>query len=79
MYSARPIVVCHLASISCGADEVSKAAEETPKDNFYTIIFKDGPVSIQNRDLYFPLSCESSSKYLKPPNLSQASIAVGIG
>jgi phosphatidylinositol glycan class S len=42
------------------ANEIMKAAEETPKDNCYTIIFKDGPISIQNRNLYFPPSCEST-------------------
>jgi GPI-anchor transamidase subunit S len=43
------------------ANEMIKAADETPKDNFYTVNFKDGPVSIQNRNLYFPPNCKSSS------------------
>ena len=42
------------------ANEIIKAAEETPKDNFYTIIFKDGPISIQNRNLYIPPNCKSN-------------------
>jgi len=72
MYLGRPIVVCHLFfSILC-ADEIIKAAEEIPRDNLYTIIFKDGPVSIQNRNLYIPLNCESSSVCGKQASLSQA-------
>ncbi|KAF8814792.1 hypothetical protein BYT27DRAFT_7081680 [Phlegmacium glaucopus] len=35
-------------------DVFRKASCESPRDNFYTIIFKDGPVSIRNRHLYFP-------------------------
>jgi phosphatidylinositol glycan class S len=48
------------ASYILRANEIIKAAEETPKDKFYTIIFKDGPISIQNRSLYFPPNCESN-------------------
>lgn len=43
------------------ANEIIKAADETSKDNFYTVIFKDGPISIQSRNLYFPPSCESNN------------------
>ena len=52
--------------------EIIKAAEETPKDNFYTIIFKDGPISIQNRNLYFPPNCESNNICARYASSSQA-------
>ena len=40
------------------ADGIIQVADETSRDNFYTIIFKDGPISIQNRSLSFPLNGE---------------------
>ena len=54
------------------ASEIIIAAKETSKDNFYTIIFKDGPISIQNRNLYFPPNCESNKICARYASSSQA-------
>lgn len=59
------------SSILC-VNEIIKAAEETSKDKFYTIIFKDGPISIQNRNLYFPPNCESNNICARYARSSQA-------
>lgn len=64
------------------ANEIIKAVEETPKDKFYTINFKDGPISIKNRNLYVPASCESINIFQVMQGIAssnQASIAVRIG
>ena len=61
------------------ANEIIKAVEETTEDNLYTIIFKDGPISMQNRNLYFPSSCESNNICARYASSNQASTTVGIG
>ena len=51
------------------ANEIIKAVKEALFGNFYTIIFKDGPISIQSRNLYFPPNCESNNIRYKASKL----------
>ena len=86
VYLGRPIVWYAIYSINISyilhANEIIKAVEETPKDKFHTINFKDGPTSIKNGNLYVPASCESINIFQVMQGIAssnQANIAVRIG